>query len=247
MMKKWNRIGLLLGLMCVSSASLANPPFNVDDPMTTEYRKFNLLVSYISSQSNGFEGAMFPNLMLSYGMTDKLEIGAMFGGATARFSGASRQWGASDTGLWARWRFQNETKNIPSLLLGYQIKLPTADANKGLGTGRADHGLWLATAKSFGRSQAFANLGYNILGNQLFGKDNLFWGVGLMHQLTETLIIGGQFYGNTINAPGGSDEMAWGLALIYNFAPNRSLLLQLGRSERGNADLNVFAGVNFVF
>lgn len=139
-----------------------------------------------------------------------------------------------------------ETKKRPQLALGYQMKFPTGDVNRGLGSGTLDNALWLSGAKSFGRWVSFANIGYNFLGGGS-GRNNLFLGTGLTYQLTEKLIVGAQVYGNSSSASGARDELAWGAGLTYNFAPDRTFLLSLGRSEHGFSDLNVYAGFSFTF
>ena len=50
-----------------------------------------------------------------------------------------RQTGAGDTQLGIQAVLQPENKTRPSLALAYYIKLPTASAEKNLGTGRVDH------------------------------------------------------------------------------------------------------------
>lgn len=228
---------------CVS----AGPPFMVDDPATVEHNRFNLIAVYMSSQVNGSETQAFPSMTLAYGLRDNIELGVGFGYLSSRSSGAPRVNGWQDTTLYAKWRFHEETRHTPQFALGYQIKFPTADPNKGLGTGSTDHTLWLSSAKTWNRYQLFANVGHNFLGNGTLGTNNWFYGVGLTYQATETLIVGGQLYGNALNAPGGSEELAWGFGLTYNYSPNKALLLQIGRSERGNSDLNVYAGISLTF
>ena len=163
-----------------------------------------------------------------------------------RTSGVGRKTGFGDLTPAIKWRFKDETKSSPQFALGYQVKLPTASVSQGLGTGRTDHIVWLSSAKSFKRLQAFSNVGYNFLGHD-GSKNNLFYGLGMSYQATETLIVGAQLFGNTANAQGGTDELAWGLGATYNYAPDQSFLFQIGRSMKGFSDLNLYAGLNFNF
>ena len=103
---------------------------------------------------------------------------------------------------------------------------------RGLGSGTLDNMLLLIGAKSFGRWLAFGNVGYTFLGGRN-GRNNVALGAGLTYQLTEHLVVGAQIYGNSAAAPAANDEMAWSAGLNYNFAPDRSLKLGIGRSERG--------------
>jgi hypothetical protein len=245
-MKQLRTVASILALMGVAVCAWAGPPYNVDDPGTTEHKHFNLEVSYSSSQVKGSEEQAFPSLSLAYGLYNNVEVGVGFSGISVRNAGAGRLGGFGDISFGGKWRFLEETKSRPQLALGYGLKIPTASVRRGLGSGRTDHSLWISGAKSFGRAMLFTNVGYNFQGAS-DEKNNLFYGVGLEYQVTEQLLLGAQFYGNTSGAPGERGELAWGGGLTYNFAPNRSFLLQLGRSERGFSDLNVFAGFSFTF
>lgn len=236
----------MLLLVCAAVPSYAGPPYNIDDPGTAERHKFNLFTAYVSSQNSAGEQQNIPNIILGYGYTRNIELDLTLGLATVRNSGSPRVGGYGDTMPMIKWRFQEETKNRPQLSVAYQIKVPTADVNRGLGSGTVDNSIWFAGAKSYGRWVAFSNVGYNFLGGR-DGENNLFAGFGLTYQLTDKLIVGAQVYGNTASAPGARGELAWGGGLTYNFAPDRSLLLALGRSEEGFSDLNVYAGLSFTF
>lgn len=246
-MKRAVLIAFNIAFLCAAIGCIAGPPFTVDDPATTEYRHFNILTTYQSSQNPNGEMQATPNFLLNYGLTDKVELGLGFGASSVRGAGLARQAGLADTTFAVRWRFLDETKKRPQFLLGYQAKFPTADANRGLGTGQMDHILWLAAAKSFKRYYVFGNVGYNKLGNHVVGKDNLYYGVGLTYQVNEKWIVGGQFYGNAPSAAASRSELAWGLGVTYAFAPDKAFLLSLGRSERGYSDLNVYTGFCFNF
>lgn len=235
---------MLLGTMTLPS--LAGPPYNVDNPSTTELKHFDLLLGYSSSQNADGESQTFPGISLSYGLKDNLELGLDFGLTSNRGAGAARLAGFGDMTPAIRWRFQEETKHRPQLLLGYALKIPTADRARGLGTGAVDHTLWLSAGKSYKRWQVYGNLGYVLPGSHE-ASSNLFYGMVVTYQLTETLQFGGQVYGNSPAAPGTNDELAWGFGLSYNYSPDKTLMFQVGKSERGYSDLNVFAGIQFTF
>ena len=245
-MKLFTRIAALIFLSVLTTASLAGPPFNVDDPSTVEHKHFNLNITYLSSQVAGSEAQGIPSLALAYGLRNNIELDLGLGINSVRTGGIGRKTGFGDVTPAIKWRFKEETKNCPQFALGYQVKVPTASVSQGLGNGATDHIFWMSTAKSFKRLQAFGNVGYNFLGSA-DAKNNLFYGVGMTYQATETLIVGAQLYGNTSSAPGSTDELAWGVGAIYNFAPNRSFLFQVGRSTKGFSDLNLYAGLSFSF
>jgi hypothetical protein len=240
------QIAINLLFFCLPIACLAGPPYNVDDPSTTELKHFNLIAAYQSNRSRAGELQAFPNFTLAYGLTSKVELNLGLGAVSSRATGAGRIAGFGDTLASIKWRFLEETKHTPQIAMSYQIKIPTADVHRGLGSGTVDNTLWLSTAKSFGRTSLFGNVGYNLLGGSS-GKNNLLYGAGVTFQATETVVVGADVYGNSPNAPGANDELAWGVGLQWSFRPDKAFLLHLGRSERGFSDLNVYAGFAFTF
>ena len=56
-------------------------------------------------------------------------------------------------------------EDLPSLELTGKIKIPTADENKGLGTGEADYTIQLDVFQSIDRLSPFATLGYRFTGD----------------------------------------------------------------------------------
>jgi len=235
---------ILLMFVCVGVPAVAGPPYNVDDPGTSEPNRTNVYLLLNSSQIHGSESQQLPQLIAGYGLTDKLELdfGAALTSSRARGFGCNA--GLGDTSLGFKYRFVEETKRQPQLGFVYSLKLPTASRERGLGTGVVDHSCWLCAAKSFGCCSLFSNVGYNFLGGTA-GKNNLFYGAGLSAQVTEKLIVGAQLYGNTSSAPGNRAELAYGVGLVYNFAPDRSFVMQLGRSAEGVSDLNLTVGISF--
>lgn len=235
-------VALFMGV--ASGVAFAGPPYSVDDPGTAEAGRTNITVLFNSSQVRGSEAQQLPNITFGYGFSDRLELDWTSSLNSTRFSGSGRTMGFGDIILGAKWRFRDESKHAPQWAVAYGLKIPTADPNRGLGSGATDHGLTLSMAKSFGRAQLFSNVGYNLLaGNS--GTSNFFYGTGLSYQATEQLNVGVQLCGNTPNAPGNRSEFAYGLGAVYNFAPDRSFLFSIGKSAQGFSDLNISAGIQF--
>lgn len=72
-------------------------------------------------------------------------------------------------------------EDLPTLELMGKIKIPTADENKGLGTGEADYTIQLDVFRSIGPVSPFATLGYRFTGDPsgIDLKDVLFASLGV--------------------------------------------------------------------
>ncbi len=80
----------------------------------------------------------------------------------------------------------------PLLDFTAKVKLPTADEDKGLGTGETDYTLQLDAAKSYGRLTPLATLGYKFKGDPAGVKlDNvIFASAGAAYKINNTVSAG---------------------------------------------------------
>jgi len=135
---------------------------------------------------------------LGFGVTDKLEIYGNFGlqnrldadalfqpGFVNDYPFVNTPWetGVGDVKLGLKYKFLDDYRDDPvALALRGFVKLPTADENKGLGTGKTSFGADLLLSKSLGRkADLHGGLGYQI-NSDPDGVDigNAFkWGLGL--------------------------------------------------------------------
>ncbi len=235
---------LALALCTSLSAAHAGTPYNVDDPATTEAGHTGISLNYFSTQIRGSEAQSAPNITVTYGQTPKLELDLLAGLATARASGTDRQTGFGDIVLGARWRFAEETRRAPQVGLAYFLKVPTASTTYGLGTGKADHLLYLMAAKSYGKAYVFGQAGCGCPGMK-GQKNNAVYGLACTYQTTEKLVLGVQVYGNTTPADGVPGELAYGVGLTDNYAANQALLVAASHSTRGLSDLNLYVGITW--
>lgn len=75
-----------------------------------------------------------------------------------------RNTGAGDTQLGIQFVLQHERKSRPGLAFAYYIKLPTADATRGLGSGRVDHNFIGLISKTINKTTIDFNVIYLLAG-----------------------------------------------------------------------------------
>ncbi|MDT7779540.1 MAG: hypothetical protein QOC99_2052 [Acidobacteriota bacterium] len=75
-----------------------------------------------------------------------------------------RTTGAGDTQLGVQFVLQHEAASRPGVALAYYVKLPSASAAKGLGTGRVDHNLLALFSKKLGQTTFDFNAVYLLAG-----------------------------------------------------------------------------------
>jgi outer membrane putative beta-barrel porin/alpha-amylase len=87
-------------------------------------------------------------------------VGPVRGGA-----GSSTESGLGDIVLGATYAAYYDAASMFGVDLTGKVKLPTADENKGLGTGEADFAFLVDFYRTFDRVTGFAGIGYHILGD----------------------------------------------------------------------------------
>jgi len=101
--------------------------------------------------------------------------------------------GLGDTILSATYQLPSYNENGPFLDLGFEVKLATADEDKGLGTGATDYGLQLDVYQLMGATTWFATVGYRFRGSSsVFAamEDSAFLSLGFSQPLTPTWSYG---------------------------------------------------------
>jgi len=100
--------------------------------------------------------------------------------------------GLGDIIVRGRYYLVEEQDYVPLIAMTAKIKVPTAAASQGLGTGALDHGYGIEMSKMIGEKWiAFLDGGYNFIGDQ-DGRElrNQYWvDIGGGHYLTKTLLV----------------------------------------------------------
>ncbi len=72
----------------------------------------------------------------------------------------------TDSVVYVKYRIWGEGNYYPAFTLKPQVKIPTADEKKGLGSGKTDSGLTAVFSKSFVDVNLHFNIGYTLIGEK---------------------------------------------------------------------------------
>lgn len=108
-------------------------------------------------------------VLVKYGISPRTEF--VFGGSPIRHNDRLNNTGLGDVVLGARHRVVDETSDDPAIAVATLIKLPTADATDGLGTGETDVFFSLAMDKKIEDVRAVGFYRLGLLGSP-FGPGN---------------------------------------------------------------------------
>ncbi|RUM37523.1 MAG: hypothetical protein DSY57_03990 [Desulfobulbus sp.] len=126
--------------------------------------------------------------------------------------------GIGDTTVDLSWRVVEEGERIPEISLHGGLKLPTADEDKGLGTGKVDALVGVDLSKELENWSLDAGITYNILGEpDEYELNNYLSAYGeIANSVTDNVEIALQLSGAGAASDESDGELALGLQLRYD-------------------------------
>lgn len=142
-------------------------------------------------------------------------------------AGGTRVTGAGDTQLGAQLVLRHEDEHGPGVALAYYVKLPTASASDGLGTGRVDHSVLALVSKKMGETTFDFNAVYLLAGRTTdAGRDSSAQAaLAASRDITRRFGLQGELSGMTRNDEQPGALFALGVA---TYKINRRLVLDCG-------------------
>jgi hypothetical protein len=142
-------------------------------------------------------------------------------------SGGTRVTGAGDTQLGAQLVLRHEDAHGPGVALAYYVKLPTASASEGLGTGRVDHSVLALFSKKLGETTFDFNAVYLLAGRTTDAgrASSVQAALALSRNVTRRFGLQGELSGLTRNDSQSGAVFALGVA---TYQLNRRLVIDGG-------------------
>jgi len=158
--------------------------------------------------------------------------------------------GLGDIVLRGRYYLLDEQALLPTVALTAKVKFPTADRDRGLGTGEFDEGLGIELSKKLSDVWiGFVDLGYTVLGDppDVNLRNQWNYDVGAGYYVTKELLLSAYYEGWTAALPGLSSPRD--LLFAVNLAANPIRLnasIARGLSD-GSPDWAFMAGLSVRF
>src|SRR3954469_5369165 len=139
------------------------------------------------------------NGLLKFAVLCDLEIRWSSNSLLRISDGSSRETGAGDNWIGPQFRFYKQTTRIPSMAVIYQVKIPTANEAKGLGSGLVDHAFTFLASKDFGKYHFDYNVSAFLVRPTAGGPFDRSMQMNLAssHPLGRGFTLTGEVYGNT--------------------------------------------------
>jgi len=235
-----------LALWSVVSITWAGPPYLTDDPEPVPLHHWELYTFVTGDRTRTTNSVAGPALELNNGIAPNMQLHLIVPQTYFSQNGTSAR-GLGDTEAGVKYRFLEQTRSRPEIGTFPQVELPTGDASKSLGNGRAWFKVPIWLQKDFGPWTTYGGGGYAI--NSASGQRSYgFGGLLIQRSLSPRLTLGGEafFQGAQVSSPGmagARSSSLWNFGGSYNFTPDFSLLFTAGHSFQGDGNSLLYLGL----
>jgi hypothetical protein len=227
-------------MLAVSAA--AGPPFFTDDPVPVDYRHWEAYLFGTWDSAQDATQAQGPAVEFNVGAAPNLQLHLVVPYATASVPGGPTTHGLGDTEFGVKYRFVEETSDMPQVGIFPMLEIPTGKADRGLGNGQLWARLPIWIQKTWGPWTSYAGGGYAI--NHAPGSlSYAFGGVLVQRDLSRKLTLGGEVFATGADTVGGTGSTIFNAGGYYNFTPDFSLLFSLGRTFAGERHTAAYLGL----
>ena len=207
--------------LSLAGSAYAGPPFLTDDPEPVELHHWEI---YLATQqyhsSDGWSGTA-PHIELNYGAAPDLQLHVIAPFAYDKPSDGHAHHGFGDMELGFKYRFLHTGEEGSEFQAGIfpLVELPTGNANKALGSGKAQVFLPLWLQKEFGKWTTYGGGGYWLTQGP-GSKDYWFAGWEVQRKVTESLTLGIEIQYHNADTVGGKAFTALNCGHIRDLPPS---------------------------
>ncbi len=222
--------------------TFAGPPFLTDDPEPVSFKHWEAyLFSTIDSTPNQ-TNVTGPAVEFNVGALPNLQVHLVVPLAYASPADGPNAYGLGDIEFGLKYRFIQETDHRPMVGVFPMIEMPTGDADRGLGNGRAWWKLPLWLQKSWGPWTTYGGGGYAI--NHAPGqRDYSFGGWLLQRDFGERLTLGGEIFAQGRSSDDVSSFAVLNLGGYFKITPNFQILFSGGPTLVGGSHTIGYLGL----
>lgn len=231
-----------------AGSSFAARPLETDDAGTVDPGSFEIELG-AAFESDPSTEAWETGFGIKSGILAGVDLGLGFGWQWLDDAGVTES-GVTDLEIGAKWNFLSETNRIPSMSVTAAVKLPTADDDKGLGSGETDWDLTVVLSKALSdRLTGHLNAGYGFIKSPATADvgDVLHGSAALEFQLSDALCITGEVLAEKEREDGSNTHWIGNLGARWTIADNLALDAAAGTSLAGSDAADVFSTVGLTW
>ena len=219
-------------IVILARRTYAGPPFLTDDPEPVEYQHCENYLFATGAPEGGGYTIYGPAVELNYGLLPDTQLSFSVPMTTVGGGGAPTVYGLGDVQLGLKYRFLHETSGWPQMAFYPAVTLPTGDASRGLGNGRAWFQLPLWLQKSWGPWTTYGGGGMTL--NSAPGQRGYpFGGWLLQRECGKHLTLGGELFAQGRDMDNDKGFVALNFGGSYKVTDHFSILASAGHGFAG--------------
>jgi hypothetical protein len=229
---------LLLSL--ASPRAFAGPPFKTDDPQPVDFRHWEFYVASMQQFDRDQTSATAPHFEINYGVVPNVQLHIVAPLGYVHTTDGTH-YGYSDTELGVKYRFVNESEDVPQVGIFPLVELPTGNESKQLGSGKVQAYFPVWGQKSWGKFTTYAGAGfwYNPGSGQ---KNWLFSGWEAQYDFSEVVTLGGELYYQTASSVDAGSTGGFDVGGFINIGAHHHILFSLGETFSRSATVTGYIG-----
>jgi hypothetical protein len=223
------RVRAVLAVLALGAcgAVIAGPPFLTDDPEPVD--RHHAEVNLIAQQTDAFGGrAGSATGEVNLGCAAETQCHVAVPIAFDHADGGSSQAGLGDIEFGVKYRFLDHPDDGWSAAVYPTLDLPTGNADRGLGNGRAQLLLPLWVQRAVGAWTLDAGIA-RLINRAPDAHDSWFAGVLAQRSFGDGLSVGAEVFRRTSMAIGEPSATGFNVGAIVSVAPHQNLLVSAGR------------------
>lgn len=224
---------VIAGFAWCTTVACAGPPFLTDDPQPVDRFHAEVNLSAQGTRADqGQTGAFAADV--NYGCAAETQCHVAVPVAFSGASGAGWQAGLGDAELGVKYRFLNRPEEGWTAAIYPTAFLPTGNAARGLGNGRAQLLLPLWVQKASGLWTWDAGVGY-LVNRAVTARSSWYFGALVQRSFSDALSLGGEIFYRTPMASDTPSTSGFNIGATIKLTEGRNLLISVGRGLQGIA------------
>lgn len=208
--------------------NFAGPPFDTDDPEPVEFKHWEYYISSINEYQSRTWSGTAPHFETNYGLIPNVQIHLLLP-INYNFPVHQRaDFGYADTEVGIKYRFVQESDNMPQIGIFPIIEIPTVK-NSEFSDGKTKIFLPVWLQKSWGKFLSYCGAGY-WFNPGLMNKNWIFSGWELQYSFSPVVMLGGELYYHTASVKNGKSATGFNLGGSINPSEKFHFIFSFGRT-----------------
>jgi len=231
---------LILSLFAVQF-TFAGPPFFTDDPQTVDFKHWEYYISSVNTfQANGSTGTL-PHFEVNYGLVPNVQVHLL---VPVNYSSSKTEgftMGYANTEFGVKYRFVQETDNIPQIGTFPILQIPTLK-NTTFGNGQLQLFIPLWAQKTWGKLTMYGGAGYWI-NPGVDNKNWIFTGLETQYDISPLITLGSEIYYHTADAINSKSVGGFNVGGSVNLSVKTHIIFSTGHSLLNENYTSTYIGI----